>query len=91
MPIFNFKCDKCNYIDEYIITPALAEGKAPDVCPKCKEGKMEKLFSPPHTIPDIIGGYDYLYGKKAWKRNMSLSDQAKVIAKDENGKYKDPW
>jgi hypothetical protein len=35
---------------------------------------------------DVPGGYDYEYGKKAWKRNMSVSDQAKVL----EGK-KDPY
>jgi len=91
MPNYDYKCNKCGFTDEYIIGKTMAEGKEPDVCPKCNEGKMERQFSPTKAEADVIGGYDYIYGKKNWKRNLSVADQAKVLSPDINGNYKDPY
>ena len=49
---------------------------------KCK-GKLEKLFTSSGRVGiDVIGGYDYQYGKKAWKKNLSHAEQAQVITGD---------
>jgi putative FmdB family regulatory protein len=84
-----FKCNSCGFSDEFVFGGAISD-PVPEVCPKCGKGKMEKQFSPPSTIPDIIGGYDYMYGKKAW-RNKSQSEQYDILSPDSNGRYKDPW
>jgi len=39
MPIYIFKCPKCNYQSEELIMPG--EDKQPGQCPKCKKAKME--------------------------------------------------
>lgn len=87
MPTFNFKCKACGFQDEYCTNNSVpAEMRPPEYCPHCKTGKLEQQFSPQGQSFDCPGAYDYTYGKKAWKRNMSPSDQAKVIAGD-----KDPY
>lgn len=94
MPVYNYKCNKCGFLDEYIIYKGLAEGVEPTVCPKCNEGKMERQFSIGKTMAFDIVGYCYtnVYGKKNWKRHLSLEDQAKVLTPDPiTGKYKDPY
>lgn len=69
--------------------------KCPNVIEKeCKDGKkrkykckgtLEKLFTSSGRVGiDVIGGYDYQYGKKAWKKNLSRAEQASVIAGDMN-------
>ncbi|MFA5484901.1 MAG: zinc ribbon domain-containing protein [Candidatus Pacearchaeota archaeon] len=79
----SFKCDNCDFVNEY----TLNYEKPPEVCPKCNIGKLEKQFSPP-TAFDLIGPGFYIndYGKKAWKKNLSVSDSAKVLLGE-----KDPY
>jgi len=52
---------------------------------KCK-GTLEKLFTSSGRVGIDIVGYCYEneYGKKAWKRNLSQSEQAQVVAGDRN-------
>ena len=87
----DFKCNNpdCDYNEEYCLGGALKD-PIPDICPKCNKGKLEKQFSPPHSEPDVIGGYDYIYGKKAW-RNKSAVEQSDILNPDKDGKYHDPW
>lgn len=47
MPIYEFKCDKCDILTETNI-PGWKEGQAPD-CHKCNE-KMKKMVSLPGGI-----------------------------------------
>lgn len=88
MPIHDYKCNKCDYVGEYWTGDTAPEDmRPPEACPQCKEGELEQLFSPQGQSFDIIGScYTNDYGRKAWKRNMSVDDQAKVL----QGK-KDPW
>jgi len=87
MPCFNYKCNNCGFTNEYTKSISVPkEMQPPKKCPKCKNGKMERQFSPQGQSFDVVGGYDYQYGKKAWKKNMSVSDQSKVLAGE-----KDPY
>jgi len=87
MPMFDYKCNECEFTEEYCVSPSVPkEMGPPEKCPKCGKGILEKIFNPKSVSFDVIGGYDQTYGKKAWKRNMSLDDQSKVLA----GK-KDPY
>jgi len=51
---------------------------------KCK-GDLEKLFTSSGRVGiDVIGGYDYEYGKKAFKKNMSQAEYGEVLAGNKN-------
>lgn len=92
MPIVDFRCDKCGFTDEYIIGSTNG-GKAPDNCPKCNEGKMERLFSTNQVGIDFVGPGFYIndHGIHAWKKRLSPEDQVKVLNPDHNGNYKNPY
>jgi putative FmdB family regulatory protein len=81
MPMYDYKCNKCKFTDEYnnseTAPPALKPPK--DLkCPKC-DGKLEKQFSMQGQSFDIIGYcYENEYGKKNWKSRLSQADQAEV-------------
>lgn len=81
MPTFDYKCKECGFTAEYCTNKSVPPSmKPPEKCPECNKGKMEKLFSATGQSVDVIGGYDYQYGKKAWKKNLSQTDQAKVLS-----------
>jgi len=87
MPTFDYKCMICGFTEEYCTNKSVPKDmKPPEVCPKCGKGEMKKQFSATGQSVDIPGGYDYQYGKKAWKRNLSVADQAKVLTGE-----KDPY
>lgn len=87
MSLFDYRCNKCKFTNEYSTSPSVPKDmKPPKKCPKCKKGKMEQLFSATRQGIDVIGGYDYVYGKKAWKKHMSADDQSKVLRGE-----KDPY
>lgn len=80
--MFDYKCSACGFQEEYSTNTCLPkEMLPPENCPKCKEGKLQKLSSyAGQSFDPGRYSYEYTYGKKAWKRNMSPSDQAKVLA-----------
>jgi ssDNA-binding Zn-finger/Zn-ribbon topoisomerase 1 len=79
--MYDYICDKCNFTDEYSTNKSVPKDmQPPEKCPKCQEGTMIRQFSPSGQSFDVIGGYDYTYGKKAWKKNMNMEDQSKVMA-----------
>lgn len=88
MAINDYKCDKCNFIDEYNNSFSVPKSmRPPGKCPKCGGGKMKKIFNAAGQSFDIVGYcYNNEYGKKAWKRNLSHGDQAKVLTGE-----KDPY
>ncbi len=47
MPLFGFKCDKCGFLEDKLLT-SVASGE-PQKCPKCGE-TMIKLFSAPRMF-----------------------------------------
>ncbi len=89
MPTFDYGCSACGFTDEYCThIPAM---RPPEMCPECGKEKLVKRFK--GSTGFDITGYCYAneYGKKNWKKNLSKADQAKVLAPDENGHYKDPY
>lgn len=42
MPIFEYKCTQCGFVNEMLVKSASAK---PPACPKCGEKKTEKQFS----------------------------------------------
>lgn len=82
MPTNTYKCKECEFQEEYIESISTNKDSwHPDNCPKCGlENGLEKKFVGCSWDIDVPGGYDYEYGKKAWKKNLSVSDRAKVLA-----------
>ena len=71
MALRDYKCDKCGYTEEFIFSPSVSAPVIPEVCPQCNEGKLEYFFSAGNISFDVIGGYDYVYGKKSNLRGKS--------------------
>jgi hypothetical protein len=91
MPMVNFKCNKCNHNDEFYSGPNFKD-EIPEKCPSCKEGIMEKQFPNCSKVGvDVVGGFEYQYGKKAYRKGMSDIDYAGHLAAGEDGKFKDPY
>lgn len=92
MPTYDYMCRVCSFVNEYCTNKSMPKSMQPPEdgkCPRCGAGDvanpaMEKQFSPTGISFDVIGGYDYQYGKKAWKKNMNTLDQAKVLAGEKN-------
>lgn len=42
MPIFEYKCTQCGFVNEALVKSASAK---PPACPECGEKKVEKQFS----------------------------------------------
>ena len=86
MPFFNYKCKECEKVGEYLVGPTTGTPEPTD-CPECgKEGTMSKVFSASGVSGEVVGGYEYEYGKKSWKRTGSMTDRAGILAGD-----KDPY
>ena len=86
MPMFVFKCSKCGFSDEFLVG-ATTGSKSPETCPQCSENNsMEKQMSMSGISGEVVGGYDYEYGKKSWRKTGTLADKASIIAGD-----KDPY
>ena len=80
MPILDYQCDKCGFKDEYIVSPSVPKAMLPpEVCPKCNEGKLERLFSPKGIGFDVPGGYSYQWGAKNWRLHHTLDEQSKIL------------
>lgn len=85
MAIFNYKCKKCNNVFEYHSRESFSvpeDMRLPEDN-KCEcGGELEKVWDLKggHGGVDIVGYcYDNYYGKKAWKKNLSQSEQARVL------------
>lgn len=89
MPIFDYQCtnEECKFKDEFIINSTVHEEFVePEKCPTCG-GQMIRLFSGDGIGFDPgRGTYSYEHGKYAWKKKLSLEDQAKVLCNE-----KDPY
>jgi len=86
MPFFNFKCSECGEINEILVGSTVGSDSGKK-CPSCgAEDALEKLFSVSGVSGEVIGGYEYEYGKKSWKRNGSQIDKAAILSGD-----KDPY
>jgi putative FmdB family regulatory protein len=91
MAIYDFRCDKCGHIGEYIISPSVKD-EIPEKCPKCNDGNFVKQF-PNSFAFDIVGScYMNDYGKHAWKKGKTDSQISDYLVPDKaTGKYKDPY
>jgi len=91
--MFDFQCnnDKCRHVEQAYIGPNFKD-EIPEKCPKCGEGKMEKQFPDCSKVGiDVIGGYEYQYGKKNWRKGKSAIEQAGYLVKGDDGTYKNPY
>lgn len=91
MPINTYKCNKCDFTDEYVEGQQTSkENQHPEKCPKCKKGKMEKVFDlAGNSIGiDFVGKGFYIndYGKHNWKYGKTKEEISKVLAGE-----KDPY
>ena len=86
MPIYNYKCSKCNEISEILVGKTVGLDN-PDTCPKCgAKNTLKKQFSMQGISGEVVGGYEYEYGKKSWKRTASDADKAAILMGE-----KDPY
>ena len=84
MPFFNYKCNKCDKVGEFLVGSTNG-APVPTDCPECgAENCMEKQFSMDGIGGEVVGGYEYEYGKKSWKRNASQIDKASILSGDKN-------
>jgi len=93
MAIYDYECNNsdCDFKNEYVKTFSFKD-PLPEVCPKCNKGKLEKQFPNCKNVGvDVIGGYDYVYGKKNWAKNKSTSEIAGYLTPDDDGKYSEPY
>ena len=93
MAIYDYHCEnkECDFKDEFIVSPSI-KNMIPDVCPKCKKGKLEREFPMSNNVLfDVKGGYEYEYGKKAYRKNMTAEQQANLLVPRHDGKYCDPY
>lgn len=91
----DYKCNnkKCDFNDEYLDTPSCRED-IPEICPKCKKGKLVKQFPDcSKTGFDFVGPGFYIndYGKHNWRKGKTAAEQAGYLVKGDDGKYKDPY
>jgi putative FmdB family regulatory protein len=90
MPINTYKCPKCNFKNEYVESFSTSKNQwHPEFCPECGKSKLQKVFDyeNSHGGFDIIGScYLNDYGKHAWKKRLSETDQVKVLKEN-----KDPY
>lgn len=91
MPINTYKCNKCEFTDEYVeSTSTTKECWHPEKCPECGKGELEKIFDlAGHRIGiDFIGPGFYIndHGIHAWKKRLSMDEQVKVL-KDNKDPY----
>ncbi len=81
MPYFDYKCNKCEFTKEFLVSSTLSGAVAPTECPECGGTDcMDKQFSTKGVSGEVVGGYEYQYGKKSWKRTASAQDQAAILA-----------
>ena len=86
MPFYNYKCSECGFMDEFLVGSTTGSSE-PKQCPQCGENDvMEKQLSMNGISGEVVGGYEYEYGKKAWKRNASTVEKAAILTGD-----KDPY
>jgi hypothetical protein len=93
MAMYDFKCDNpsCDFQEEYGISPSFSD-PVPEKCPKCFTGNLVKQFPNCSKVGvDVVGGYEYLYGRKNWRKGKTDQDIAGYLVKGEDGKYKDPY
>lgn len=89
MPLFDYRCrnKECGHVQEYLIFDEKED--SPKKCEKCGYKKPKKDTNANNFASegiDVLGGYEYTYGKKNWKKGKSNSEIADVL----NSK-KDPW
>jgi putative FmdB family regulatory protein len=82
MPIYEYRCSKCGFQDEYlqkVSEPALK------VCPSCGKAKFEKLLSAPGFQLKGSGWYatDFKGGSKPGPAQADTKGEAKVEPKAE--------
>jgi hypothetical protein len=81
--LYDYKCSKCDFQEEYSTSPSVPKDmNPPEICPKCKEGKLVIKTCFDGQSFDCPGAYDYTYGKKAYRKNLSNNDMASVLLGD---------
>jgi len=86
--IYDFKCDSCDFQDEFIVSLSLPKEMAvPEICPKCGKGKLEKIES--FSVPKYRLTEE---GRKNWKQGKSAWEISEYLTPDPHtGNYKDPY
>ena len=73
---YNFICSECGCKQEFQVSMNTTEMN----CPECKtEKSMKRQFSPPTSYSIVKGGYDELYGSRAWRSRTSPEKHAEML------------
>jgi len=89
MPVAKFNCDGCSEVVEYETNNGMSGEKPPkdNKCVSCG-GNLKKEFGFPKgtkfSETDVPGGFDSTQGKRAWKKNLSQTEQSKVLSGERN-------
>lgn len=83
MPILDFKCDKCHIEKELLVGSHIVNDSDDYKC-SCG-GTFQKLFTPSSIPSDVLGGYDYAYGRKSGMTNQT--HKANYLADDNVSPY----
>lgn len=82
--LYDYKCSKCDFTDEYSTSPSVPKDmNPPKKCPKCKKGKMVKEFSiecKGKAGIDVIGGFEYVYGKKNFNKGTAQQKADRLLS-----------
>jgi putative FmdB family regulatory protein len=84
MPNYTYKCDACGFTNDYIVGGVNGKS-APTLCTSCNaENTMKKQFSAKGVSGEVVGGFDYEYGRKSWKRTASIAEKGAILAGEMN-------
>jgi hypothetical protein len=78
---------------EYCNSPSVPkEMHSPEICPECKEGKLEMQFGANRYGGfDVVGGFEYEYGKKSTKKTNPYKYSKSLMKDPITGKYPNPY
>lgn len=80
MPNYKHQCSTCGESGDELYPLRLFDENASMECPACKEKTYNRVMAFEGGFQIVGYCYDNEYGKKAWKRNLSVAQQAEVVA-----------
>lgn len=79
MPIYEYHCPDCAF-EEEIFFRSINNIENPTNCPKCNSDKYMRKMSA--VLFDVVGGTMHTIGKRNWKQNLTVEQQASVLNGD---------
>jgi putative FmdB family regulatory protein len=79
MPIYEYHCNDCGS-EEEIFFRSISSVENPTKCPKCNSENYVRKMSV--ALFDVVGGTMHTIGKRNWKQNLTVEQQANVLNGD---------